>query len=82
MLRVLSSWRKPDKQAADDAALERGAKLGIKDWVLPREKLELGIKCALCPQVNDVAPRVSHARAWIAAQARLWWIWCRLQVQA
>jgi serine/threonine protein kinase len=42
MLRVLSGWRKPDKQAAYDAALERGEKLGIRSWVLPREQLQLG----------------------------------------
>ena len=56
MLRVLSSWRKPDKQAAHVAALERGAKLGIKDWVLPREKLELGAKYARICLVGVAGP--------------------------
>lgn len=73
MLRVLSSWRKPDKQAAYNAALERGAKLGIKDWVLPREKLELGIKlgsggfgvvfkCKLKGDNEVVAKQIAPAR--------------------
>ena len=44
MLKVISSWRKPDKQAAYDDALERGSKLGMGAWVLPRDKLELGSK--------------------------------------
>jgi serine/threonine protein kinase len=44
MLRVLSGWRKPDKQAAYDAALERGEKLGVRSWVLPREQLQLGAR--------------------------------------
>jgi len=44
-MRALTTWRsKPDKQTAYDAALQRGDKLGIKKWVLPREQMELGIK--------------------------------------
>ena len=35
---------KHDKQTAYDAALARGAKLGIKEWVVPRERVELGSK--------------------------------------
>ena len=62
MLRVLSSWRKPDKQAAYDAALERGAKLGIKDWVLPREKLELGAKYARICLIGVAGPGPSSQR--------------------
>jgi len=44
MIGALSRWRKPDKQTAYDAALQRGAKLGIKKWVVPREQMELGVK--------------------------------------
>ena len=34
-------------QLAHDAALQRGAKLGMKEWVLPREQMELGATCVL-----------------------------------
>ena len=44
MMGALARWRKPDKQTAYDAALARGAKLGIKEWVVPRERMELGSK--------------------------------------
>jgi len=44
MIGALSRWRKPDKQTAYDAALQRGAKLGIKKWVVPREQMDLGVK--------------------------------------
>ena len=44
MMGALARWRKPDKQTAYDAALARGAKLGIKEWVVPRERVELGSK--------------------------------------
>ena len=44
MMGALARWRKPEKQTAYDAALARGAKLGIKEWVVPRERMELGSK--------------------------------------
>ena len=44
MMGALARWRKPDKQTAYDAALARGAKLGIKEWVIARERVELGTK--------------------------------------
>ena len=44
MMGALARWRKPDKQTAYDAALARGAKLGIKEMVVPRERMELDSK--------------------------------------
>ena len=41
---ALARLRKPDKQTAYDLSLQRGAKLGIKGWVIPRERLELDSK--------------------------------------
>ena len=44
MLGALARWRKADKQTALSDALQRGAKLGIKEWVVPREQMELATK--------------------------------------
>ena len=44
MMGALARWRKPDKQTAYDAALARAAKLGVKQWVVPRERMELATK--------------------------------------
>ena len=44
MMGALARWRKPDKQTAYDAALARGAKLGINESVIARERVELGTK--------------------------------------
>ena len=44
MMGALARWRKPENQTAYDSALQRGAKLGIKEWVVPRERVELGSK--------------------------------------
>ena len=44
MMGALARWRKPEKQTALDAALQRGAKLGIKEMVIPRDRMELDSK--------------------------------------
>ena len=44
MMGALARWRKPEKQTAYDSALQRGAKLGIKEMVIPRERMELSTK--------------------------------------
>ena len=44
MMGALARWRKPEKQTAHDSALKRGAKLGIKAMVVPRERMELSTK--------------------------------------
>ena len=44
MMGALARWRKPAKQTAYDSALQRGAKLGIKEWVIARERVELASK--------------------------------------
>jgi len=44
MLKAISGWRKPDKQAANDAARERGSRLGMADWVVPRDQVQLGAR--------------------------------------
>ena len=44
MMGALARWRKPEKQTAYDSALQRGAKLGIKEMVVPRERMELDSK--------------------------------------
>ena len=41
MMGALARLRKPEKQTAYDSALQRGAKLGIKEMVIPRERMEL-----------------------------------------
>ena len=44
MMGALARWRKPAKQTAYDSALQRGAKLGIKEMVIPRDRMELDSK--------------------------------------
>ena len=44
MMGALAIWRKPEKQTAYDSALQRGAKLGIKGMVVPREQMTLAMK--------------------------------------
>lgn len=49
MFKAIAGWRKPDKQAANNAAIERGLKLGMADWVIPRDKIQLGARCIRQP---------------------------------
>ena len=44
MMGALARWRKPQKQTAYDSALQRGSKLGIKEMVIPRDRMELDSK--------------------------------------
>ena len=45
MMGALARWRKTEKkQTAYDSALQRGATLGIKEMVIPRERMELATK--------------------------------------
>ena len=44
MMGALARWRKPAKQTAYDSALQRGSKLGIKEMVIPRDRMELDSK--------------------------------------
>ena len=44
MMGALARWRKPEKPTAYDSALQRGAKLGIKEMVVPRDRMELATR--------------------------------------